>query len=932
MDKIIFNQEYIIRFEIDNIQIYENKNLNSKLVLDLSFDEYINDIQFNPILNNVVLVSFCKGYCKIYKIEEKKLLEKITFEGINNKIIGKSKFNYLNTNIIASLSNHKTIIIWDIRDIKYVNVININEKEKEKEVMEKNGKIEEMLETKIININWNKIIKDSLEIKTNNQIKLINIRSGKEIRSLKNENEIENVYFLENHNIIVKENIIKKVNIENNSLQYLECKDILESNDNFIKDNILIIIRSNDIIIINLTKMEIIKSVNLGFAIKQYSFYFSNKDKDILLYYFKRTNLNMESIELNCKISKISDYSDLSNIKNDFYDKYQKKICKYICLLHFKENIIEEINGKKYMDIEEINEFFNKIKIIDIFSRKDFVNYIFGDKTVSINKFNNIIKVSNFKEIIEYSKLFEMKITEQRKSNMINKIKVNFCNDNKKINNFYIQIIKLLILDNTNEKLAEIYLIFLSLYINILKNNFTEQKIEEYDSEVKNFYPCFSKADYKTLFDLDKESEKDIVFNFLEEASKIKTYNIDNNIELNNLVAKAKSLLVNIPDFNQPIELDNQNEELKWHKIKVNILTAFSGFKLISDEQDALGRLKTGIKTIMDNKLLKNDNILNDKDKLECALILIINPCDASSKDFQFCSNLLLSENLSKEKSSQLEKDYKDAEYICLNNLSSKFDMYDKEEKYNFKYLIDNYVSNQNEIKSFLKNILIKNVFKEAYKILFGNEEYKLLNDRYLEEFIDKRLKFAPIRPYGSAALSDKMSLNTYIVAKKRIIQNIKSEEIELILNTGCYVLIEEHEIFHILDCLPYYENNCSKPIKTPGKKNYNGEAEGGIYLEYLLFNKILNKLNLKEILYLLNEKNYDKSLIDFREGFEKLDKEDLKIVGIFSKYNEFKDLEEIEPSKLTKPLINIKSSMTDISYSIEIELKNDVIGNRPFI
>ena len=306
------------------------------------------------------------------------------------------------------MSNHKTIIIWDIRDIKYVNVINLNEKAKEKEIIEEIkeiGEIGGIEETGVININWNKIFEDSLEIKTKNQIKLINIKSGKEIRSLKNNNEIENVYFLDNYNINVKENIIKKANIKNNSSKSLEYKDILETNDNFNKDNILIIILSNDIILINLTKMEIIKSVNLGFAIKQYSFYFINKDKDILFYYFKKRNLKIESIEWTCKISRISDYSDLSNIKNDFYDKYQKKICNFICLLHFKENIIEEIKGKKYMDIEEINEFFNKIKIIDIFSRKDFINYIFGDKTSSINKFKNIIKINNIEEIIEYSKL-----------------------------------------------------------------------------------------------------------------------------------------------------------------------------------------------------------------------------------------------------------------------------------------------------------------------------------------------------------------------------------------------------------------------------------------------------------------------------------------------------------------------------------------------
>ena len=165
--------------------------------------------------------------------------------------------------------------------------------------------------------------------------------------------------------------------------------------------------------------------------------------------------------------------------------------------------------------------------------------------------------------------------------------------------------------------------------------------------------------------------------------------------------------------------------------------------------------------------------------------------------------------------------------------MSEKFKLYDKTEKYNFKYLLDHYVSNQNEIKKFLKKILVKNVFKEAYKILFGNDDYKLLNKKYLKELIDNRIRFAPIRPFGSAALTDKMSLNTYISAIKRDIEKDRnSEEIQLILNTGCYVSIGEHEIFNLLDGLPHYEKNCLLSIKTPRKKNFDGEAEGGLYLE----------------------------------------------------------------------------------------------------
>ena len=63
--------------------------------------------------------------------------------------------------------------------------------------------------------------------------------------------------------------------------------------------------------------------------------------------------------------------------------------------------------------------------------------------------------------------------------------------------------------------------------------------------------------------------------------------------------------------------------------------------------------------------------------------------------------------------------------------------------------------------------------------------------------------------------------------------------------------------------------------------------------MEYLLFDKILYQINLAEVLYILNEKNYDKTLIEFKIGFEKLDIKDLKIEGIFSEYNKLIILEE---------------------------------------
>ena len=115
------------------MKIYQVKNESEKKIIIYFKSEGIKDIQFNPILDNIILVSFLKGHCKIYEIVKKNIIqEKILFEGINEKMINASKFSYLDTNIIASLCDWKTIIIWDVRKSKYINIIR-NKEEKEKE-------------------------------------------------------------------------------------------------------------------------------------------------------------------------------------------------------------------------------------------------------------------------------------------------------------------------------------------------------------------------------------------------------------------------------------------------------------------------------------------------------------------------------------------------------------------------------------------------------------------------------------------------------------------------------------------------------------------------------------------------------------------------------------------------------------------------------
>ena len=142
---------------------------------------------------------------------------------------------------------------------------------------------------------------------------------------------------------------------------------------------------------------------------------------------------------------------------------------------------------------------------------------------------------------------------------------------------------------------------------------------------------------------------------------------------------------------------------------------------------------------------------------------------------------------------------------------------------------------------------------------------------------------------------------------------------------------MEEHEIFHLLNCTGYYESNCSVSIETPRKKNYDGRNESGEYLELLLFNNKINNLNLAEVLFILNESNYDKSLIEFRTDFEQLkscdiNADDITIKGIFEDYNNSLNFNNMPITEILKSTtISVKSSELTLP-SIKFELQNCVI------
>lgn len=94
-----------------------------------------------------------------------------------------------------------------------------------------------------------------------------------------------------------------------------------------------------------------------------------------------------------------------------------------------------------------------------------------------------------------------------------------------------------------------------------------------------------------------------------------------------------------------------------------------------------------------------------------------------------------------------------------------------------------------------------------------------------------------------------------------------------------------QHEYGHIHKPLLVYINSqkdiFNSPyveLKLPKNKNIKTE-EGGEVIEYLLYDRIIHNMNMKEVIYINNLKNFSKNVKDFREGFLNLKNETLLTV-----------------------------------------------------
>ena len=829
----------------------------------------ITGIKLNPKYNNILMVLTIKtiNFFEIpetFKNKGKIKIDKPRF--IFNKkelVYNEAIFNPSKGHNIACSCFDSTIRIWSIR----------------------NPSIQKISCSEIpLEMKWDETGNLLGYFDESNFIKIYSILKKKEIFNLNLEEPIFDFEFFGKNIILIgnsnKDKIIQyefdprpkedlKI-LEKNQYKYIYkekfnffsvCKDclLIYSDNNMIKLFNDISIQSYNLIYqanFPMSQPKMVKSFKKNILFKILDIDQKNNAKLIILEGIHKTKEENELNKINFKNQKnIYEKNNTENSSFDNSDEDSNQDYFEDCLdifidikecLNFSYNVFDDQykKKKKYFKIDEVNDNLEKNKDKNLIYRREFVR-------------EEIKKIKTFNSIKEE----------------------------------YMFYLNLLIMDETNVDLLSKYLSFLQ------KNEkyFEKEKIphEKFNDEIKYFSIFMDKNEIKKEFGNDFESEKTKLINLLENYSNsIKNKNIDefrNKLKEENIGRQ----------FNQPITCSSKE------------IIYYNCYKMIYYD---ISNEKNNSKKNFSNKLYALNKILENNiiENIESADILIPLMCficnSEKEKNINFFINMINSKTITDEELKRKEQSlkgilvygknekglimkeeyYKDPNEICFENINDN--KYQECEKYNLNYLVKNppLDIDIDKIKNLVAFVFKSNIFKEIFKLLTGKDNYEnIFNNKMISEYIEN-IKFLPINFSNENSFLDCLSLVTYIsTMKKRINPDVAKDNIKIssTLENGIIITIIYREFAHVIKAvLSYIEKNLK--FKKVSKKKCQNFKNAGYSLELALFGRVIKYLSYGEVLYILNEDNYKKSLNNIQKGFMELQNHDLIIKGKFVDLN----------------------------------------------
>ena len=561
----------------NKIDIIKDKNLLKSVSLKKS------NLELNNKINNIK--SREDTLTKYYEKIKKKLLNtKKTKENILSKLSTNDNMKDNNINILNNLKKNLTVLI---EKMKF-------------EMEKKSDKLNEM-KSMLNFINEINIIKNSIK---NIDDKMKEIKNNK----------------LDIHAIYSLKNLINIIKTKINNEIFIKIKLFSKENNNIyrktIENNLRILEFQNNV------KNNLQKSKNIEIEINNIrTSSLSNEKLETINIIGKEDIYNLKQNQSLIKFNLEKIFENIISVKN-LLDDYVKKIdfYKYIDTFGNSLNQINNDFSEKISYVEKYKNYYSKLILSNIDSRKEKINKIENEKNLINSKFleisdlakkcndnNNIFKkqIENMeKDLMNYNKIFENFIIINNQVNHHKKVIIEYMNKLNELQNYK----KNIIMNNIN---------FQNDFRKSMNNFLYENKKQINEMNRQNL---FNKKSAKNLIVYIENFEKSIINNKVFITNKI-----DRLIKSQNEINKRTKDYFN---YNKKIVDKNKIDKIKKLKtFKNTINKIISRFIYINDNnkdnnlkiknlQDLLNKNKSEVKEGFDNiKLYLNQKLDKMKKK-----------------------------------------------------------------------------------------------------------------------------------------------------------------------------------------------------------------------------------------------------------------------------------------------------------------------------
>lgn len=263
----------------------------------------------------------------------------------------------------------------------------------------------------------------------------------------------------------------------------------------------------------------------------------------------------------------------------------------------------------------------------------------------------------------------------------------------------------------------------------------------------------------------------------------------------------------------------------------------------------------------------------------------------------------------------------------------------------NKKNLIKNYYS----LKGFLNNIdfkkedgdkfwdefLSSKILDDIVKKLF-NKENIFKQKEIIEQFKERSYYFPNFNTSFPALSHKELFIMYFPPSQVEAPENLNNSFIVDMINKAVNKIKIQHEWGHTGSSFLFFTSKI-KYFTTPKrtikfqneKSDNNGEKntrEGGKAVEILLYGRVIDDINLKEAIFILNNNNYNLPLIEFQKKFRQLENEDL--YQIFEKASLDKETDDVVKKAFKEFLSkgnDIQKILNYHSFKVKEKRKNKI-------